>query len=78
MVYQVAKEIGAMATTLEGKVDAIVLTGGIANSKRLTDSIDQKVEFIAPVLVFPGEDEMEALTLGALRVISGDEKAKEY
>lgn len=78
MVYQIAKEIGAMATTLEGKVDAIVLTGGIANSKRLTDSITRKVKFIAPVMVFPGEDEMEALTLGALRVISGEEKAKEY
>ena len=78
MVYQIAKEIGAMATTLDGNVDAIVLTGGIANSRRLTDSITQKVDFIAPVLVFPGEDEMEALTLGALRVISGGEKAKEY
>ena len=78
MVYQIAKEIGAMATTLEGDVDAIVLTGGIANSNRLTDSITRKVKFIAPVMVFPGEDEMEALTLGALRVISGEEKAKEY
>ena len=78
MVYQIAKEIGAMATTLEGKVDAIVLTGGIANSKRLTDTITRKVKFIAPVMVFPGEDEMEALTLGVLRVISGEEKAKEY
>lgn len=78
MVYQIPKEIGAMATTLEGKVDAIVLTGGIANSKRLTDSITLKVKFIAPVMVFPGEDEMEALTLGALRVLSGEEKAKEY
>ncbi len=78
LVYQIAKEIGAMATTLEGKVDAIVLTGGIANSKRLTDLITQKVEFISPVLVYPGEDEMEALTLGALRVISGEERPKEY
>jgi butyrate kinase len=78
MIYQIAKEIGAMATTLEGKVDCIVLTGGIANSKRLTDSITEKVKFISPVLIFPGEDEMEALTLGALRVISGEEKAKVY
>lgn len=78
MIYQIAKEIGAMATTLEGKVDAIVLTGGIANSKRLTDAITRKVQFISQVLVFPGEDEMEALTLGALRVISGEERAKEY
>lgn len=78
MVYQIAKEIGAMATTLDGQVDAIVLTGGIANSTRLTESITRKVEFIARVLVFPGEDEMEALTLGGLRVISGEESAKEY
>ncbi len=78
MVYQIAKEIGAMATTLDGNVDAIVLTGGIANSKNLTNTITQKVKSIAPILVFPGEDEMEALTLGALRVISGEEKAKEY
>ena len=78
MVYQIAKEIGAMATTLDGKVDAIVLTGGIANSKRLTDSITRKVEFIAPVMVFPGEDELEALARGALRVLSGEEEAKEY
>lgn len=78
MIYQIAKEIGAMATTLNGEVDCIVLTGGIANSKRLTDSITEKVGFIASVLIFPGEDEMEALTLGALRVISGEEKAKEY
>jgi butyrate kinase len=78
MVYQIAKEIGAMATTLDGKIDAIVLTGGIANSKRLTGLITWKVKFISPVLVFPGEDEMEALILGALRVISGEEKAKEY
>jgi butyrate kinase len=78
MVYQIAKEIGAMTTTVEGKVDGIVLTGGIANSKRLTDSITKKIRFIAPVMVFPGEDEMEALTLGALRVISQEENVKEY
>jgi butyrate kinase len=78
MVYQIAKEIGAMATTLDGEVDAIVLTGGIANSKKLTDAIAEKVKFISSVLVFPGEDELEALTLGGLRVISGEESAKEY
>ncbi|MCK4385332.1 MAG: butyrate kinase [candidate division Zixibacteria bacterium] len=78
MVYQIAKEIGAMATTLDGWVDAIVLTGGIANSKRLVNLITNKVKFIAKVLVFPGEDEMEALTLGALRVLSGEENPKEY
>jgi butyrate kinase len=78
MVYQIAKEIGAMATTLDGEVDAIVLTGGIANSKRLVNLITNKVKFIAKVLIFPGEDEMEALTLGGLRVLSGEESPKEY
>ena len=78
MVYQIAKEIGAMATTLAGKVDAIVLTGGMANSKRLVKEIKERVKFLAPLLVFPGEDEMEALTRGALRVLNGEEKAKEY
>jgi len=78
MVYQIAKEIGAMATTLSGKVDAIVLTGGIAHSQKLVNMIKERVEFISKVLVFPGEDEMEALTLGALRVLTGEEKEKEY
>jgi butyrate kinase len=78
MVYQIAKEIGAMSATLNGDVDAIVLTGGIANSKRLVDHITHKVKFIARVMVFPGEDEMEALTLGALRVLSGEERPQEY
>jgi len=78
MVYQIAKEIGAMSTTLYGKVDAIVLTGGIAHSERLVNLIKERVKFLSPVLIFPGEDEMEALTLGALRVLSGEEKAKEY
>ncbi|MCJ7508405.1 MAG: butyrate kinase [candidate division Zixibacteria bacterium] len=78
MVYQIAKEIGAMATTLLGKVDSIVITGGIANSKKLVNSIKERVKFIAPVMVFPGEDEMEALTLGVLRVLNKEEEAKEY
>jgi butyrate kinase len=78
MIYQIAKEIGAMATTLDGEVDAIVLTGGIANSKRLVNLITNKVKLVAKVLIFPGEDEMEALTLGALRVLSGEESSKEY
>lgn len=78
MVYQIAKDIGAMATTLLGKVNAIVLTGGMANSKSLVKKIRARVKFLAPVLIFPGEDEMEALTRGALRVLNGEEKAKEY
>jgi butyrate kinase len=78
MAYQIAKEIGAMATTLSGDVDTIVLTGGIAHSKRLVKKIKERVEFISKILVFPGEDEMEALTLGALRVLTGEEEEKEY
>lgn len=78
MAYQIAKEIGAMATVLKGDVDAVVLTGGLANSKMLVDWITERVSFIAPVLVFPGEDEMRALAMGALRVLRGEEKAKEY
>jgi butyrate kinase len=78
MVYQIAKEIGAMATTLSGEIDAIVLTGGMAYSKNFVKKIKNKVKFLTPVLVFPGEDEMEALTRGALRVLRGEEKAKEY
>jgi len=78
MGYQIAKEIGAMATVLEGKVDAVVLTGGVAYSKYLTDYITEHVSFIAPVIIKAGEDEMEALNLGVLRVLNGDEVAKIY
>jgi len=78
MVYQITKEIGAMAATLYGRVDAIVLTGGIARSGRLISLIKERIGFLSKVLVFPGEDELEALTLGALRVLTGEEKEKEY
>jgi len=78
MAYQIAKEIGAMAAVLEGSLHAIVLTGGLASSKALTDPISRRIRFIAPVLLFPGEDEMQALALGVLRVLRGDEAALEY
>lgn len=78
MGYQIAKEIGAMATVLDGKVDAILLTGGVAYSNYLTNFIEEHVGFISKVVVKPGEDEMEALNLGFLRVQSGEEKAKIY
>ncbi len=78
MVYQIAKEIGALAAALKGEVDAIVLTGGLANEKDFTNSIKEYVKFIAKVMVFPGEKEMEALAMGALRVLRGEEKPKEY
>ncbi|MCX5801586.1 MAG: butyrate kinase [Candidatus Eisenbacteria bacterium] len=78
MIYQIAKEIGAMAAALKGRVDGIILTGGMSHSKELTDSITDYVKFLGPVYVFPGEKEMEALAQGAFRVMEGKEKAKEY
>lgn len=78
MAYQVAKEIGAMATVLSGKVEVIVLTGGIAYSERVTSYIKQHVEYIAPVMIIPGEEEMESLALGCLRVLCGEETARIY
>ncbi len=78
MCYQVAKEIGAMSTVLEGKVDHIVLTGGLAHSEYITGEITRRVSFISPVLIVPGEEEMEALAFGALRVLNGEENALTY
>lgn len=78
MAYQVAKSVGAMATVLEGKVDGIVVTGGIAYNDRFVSWIEQRTKFIAPVFVFPGEDELKALADGALRVLHHMEEAKIY
>ncbi len=78
MCYQIAKEIGSCATVLKGDVDAIVLTGGVAYDKLAVNLIKERVSFISDILVYPGEDEMEALALGALRVLNGDEEAKIY
>lgn len=78
MAYQIAKEMGALATVLKGKVDAIAMTGGIAYSEYITSQIIERVEWIAPVHVYPGSLEMEALALGAYRDLSGQRAAKEY
>lgn len=78
MAYQIAKEIGLMATVLKGDVQAIVITGGLAHSTMLLGWIKERVEWIAPVLVIPGEREMLAMAQGALRVLRGEEDAKEY
>ena len=78
MTYQIAKEIGAVATVLSGKVDAILLTGGIAYSNLLCEKISKRVQFIAPVKIYPGEDEMLALAEGTQRVLNGEETAKIY
>ena len=83
MAYQVAKEIAAMAAVLKGKVDNIVIAGNGAKNKgalgnTFVDWIKERVNFIAPVTVYPGTDEMEALALGAVRVLKGNEEALEY
>jgi butyrate kinase len=78
MVYQNAKYAGAMAVALKGKVDAVILTGGISNSERLTGMMKEYLGWIAEVVVMPGEYEMEALAAGALRVLRGEEQVKIY
>ncbi|MGB9678776.1 MAG: butyrate kinase [Thermoanaerobacteraceae bacterium] len=78
MAYQTAKEIGAMAAVLEGKVDGIGITGGIAYNNDFVERISKRVKFIAPIKIYPGEDEMIALMEGAYRVLTGEEKAKVY
>ncbi|MCL1935985.1 MAG: butyrate kinase [Defluviitaleaceae bacterium] len=77
MCYNIAKSIGALSTVTNGNIDSIILTGGIANSKFVTNFISEKVKFIANVVVMSGEHELEALARGLFRIISGKEKAKE-
>lgn len=78
MAYQISKEIGSCATVLKGAIDGIILTGGIAYDEKFVNWIRKRVEFMAPVMVYPGEDEMKALAEGGLRVLSGKETAREY
>ena len=78
MLYQISKEIGAMVAVLEGSVDAIILTGGLAQSERVNAAIKKRVEKLAPVYVFPGEDELWALAGGALRVLRKTEVPRKY
>lgn len=77
-LYQVAKDIGSMACVLEGKVDRIIVTGGIAYGADVVENLKKKAEWIAPFTVYPGEDELLALVQGALRVMNGEEIVKEY
>ncbi|MCR5107498.1 MAG: butyrate kinase [Lachnospiraceae bacterium] len=77
-ILQVAKDVGAMATVLEGKVDRIIATGGIAYDKVVIAGLKERCEWIAPFTVYPGEDELLALAQGGLRVINGEEEAKQY
>ena len=78
MVYQIVKEIGAYSAVLKGEVDAIILTGGIAQSTYVVNTIKTHVQSIAQVIQMAGEFEMEALASGAIRVLTGEEKAKTY
>jgi len=78
MAYQIAKEIGLMATVLKGNVDAIVITGNLAHSEMLLNWIRERVAWIAPVIVYPGEDEMLSMAQGALRVLRGKEAPLTY
>lgn len=76
--YQIEKAIGLNSVALKGHVDAIILTGGVAFSRMMTDMIREYVRFIAPVIVMPGENELESLALGGLRILRGEEGTKEY
>lgn len=76
MIYQIAKEAGAMAAALEGRVDAVLLTGGMAHSARVIERLRDFLGWIAPLRVYPGEDELRALADGVFRVLDGDEEPK--
>ena len=78
MIYQIAKDIGGMATVMNGQVDRVILTGEIARSQRLVERLRRRVEFIAPVEVVPGAVEMDALVAGALRMLRGQEEIRDY
>ena len=78
IAYQVAKEIGAMAVVLKGRIDAIIMTGGLSQSKLFTDLIQDRIGFLGKVFVVKSIGEMTALAYGALRVLRGEEKVLEY
>lgn len=78
MAYQIAKEIGSMSTVLKGNVDAIILTGGLAYGKKFVQLITDRIDWIADTIIYSGEDELQALNEGALRVLRGNESAKTY
>jgi butyrate kinase len=78
LCYQVAKEIGAVATVVAGQVDTIILTGGMAHLNVICETIRDRVKFIAPVLVYPGEDEMKALAANGLMILKHEILPEEY
>jgi butyrate kinase len=78
MAYQVAKAVGSLAAALAGRVDAVLLTGGMARAAPLVEEIRRRIAWLGPVVVYPGEDELRALAEGAARALSGEEPAREY
>lgn len=78
MCYQVAKEICSLAAVVGGRIDAVVLTGGLARGRRIVEEIQRRVSFLGPFLVFPGENEMQALAFAAIEVLQGRETVQEY
>jgi butyrate kinase len=76
MIYQIAKEAGSRAVVLKGKIDAVLLTGGMAHSQRVVSKLREYLEWLAPVSVYPGEDELQALSEGVFRVLDGEEQAR--
>ncbi len=76
MLYQVCKETGGMAAVLEGRVDAVLLTGGMVRARRVADELTRRLQWIAPVVAYPGEDELRALAEGVLLVLRGQERAR--
>ncbi|MDA3812338.1 MAG: butyrate kinase [Spirochaetaceae bacterium] len=78
LVYQICKEIGACSTVLKGSVDVIVITGGVAYNEYITERIKERISFIAPIHILPGENELLSMTSGVLRVLEGKEKAGKY
>ncbi|MGG7059417.1 butyrate kinase [Clostridium nigeriense] len=77
-IYQVSKSVGEMSTVLHGKIDGIILTGGIAYSEKVVSELKKRIGWIGEIIVYPGEDELLALAQGALRVLTGEEEAREY
>ena len=78
MIYQIAKSIAAASAVLCGKVDAILLTGGMAHSEYVTGRLKERISFLAPVHVYPGEDELEALAMNTLGALRGELEVQEY
>lgn len=78
MIYEIGKTVGSMAAVLHGRAEAVILTGGISHDKYVAEQLKEMVSFIAPVVVMAGEFELEALAAGAVRVLAGEENAKEY